>query len=143
MSRYDDVGGTAGPASPRRPRGGSRRHLRQRIAAWVSIGVTSILVVAALGAYVEYRDVVDSIHHVTISGLGKRPPKYNNALNVLVIGSDSRKGANRRFGASLADGPQRSAASSRSTRHSPTAGPAASGRPSSIRPASASTTSSS
>ena len=108
MSRYDDVGGTAGPASPRRPRGGSRRHLRQRIAAWVSIGVTSVLVVAALGAYVEYRDVVGSIHHVTISGLGKRPPKYDNALNILVIGSDSRKGSNRRFGASLADGPQRS-----------------------------------
>jgi LCP family protein required for cell wall assembly len=108
MSRYDDVGGTAGPASPRRPRDGSRRHLRQRIAAWVSIGVTSVLVVAALGAYVEYRNVVDSIHHVTISGLGKRPPKYDNALNILVIGSDSRKGSNRRFGASLADGPQRS-----------------------------------
>lgn len=108
MSRYDDVGGADGPASPRSPRGGSRRRLRRRIAAWVSVSLTFVLVVAALGAYVEYRNVVDSIHRVNITDLGKRPPKYTNALNLLVIGSDSRKGANKRFGASLADGPQRS-----------------------------------
>ncbi len=108
MSRYDDVGSADGPASPRGPRGASRRHLRRRIAAWISVSLTFVLVVAALGAYVEYRNVVDSIHRVSITDLGKRPPKYNNALNLLVIGSDSRKGANKRFGASLADGPQRS-----------------------------------
>jgi LCP family protein required for cell wall assembly len=108
MSRYDDVGGADGPAAMRGPRGRSRRHLRRRIAAWVSMSLTFVLVVATLGAYVEYRNVVDSIHRVSITGLGKRPPKYTNALNVLVIGSDSRKGRNKRFGAQLADGPQRS-----------------------------------
>ena len=109
MSRYDDVGGTDEPASPRRPRADSRRHLRRLIAAWVSVSLTFILVAAALGVYVEYRNVVDSIHRVTITGLGKRPPKYAvNALNILLIGSDSRKGRNKRFGASLAIGPQRS-----------------------------------
>ncbi len=116
MSRYDDVGGADGPAPPRGPRGRSRPHLRRRsrphlrrrIAAWVSVSLTFVLVVAALGAYVEYRNVVASIHRVTITDLGKRPPKYTSALNLLVIGSDSRKGANRRFGASLADGLQRS-----------------------------------
>lgn len=108
MSRYDDVGGADGPAARHGPRGRSRRHLRRRIAAWVSISLTFVLVVATLGAYVEYRNVVDSIHRVSITGLGKRPPKYTNALNVLVIGSDSRKGRNKRFGAQLADGPQRS-----------------------------------
>src|SRR5450432_3605575 len=108
MSRYDDVGGADEPASTRGPRGNSRRHLRRRIAAWVSVGLTFVLVAAALGAYVEYRNVVDSIHRVKITDLGPRPPKYTNALNILLIGSDSRQGANKRFGASLADGGQRS-----------------------------------
>ncbi len=108
MSRYDDVGGADDPESTRIPRGGSRRHLGRRIAAWVSVSLTFVLVAAALGAYVEYRTVVDSVHRVTITGLGHRPPKYNNALNILLMGSDSRRGRNERFGASLADGPQRS-----------------------------------
>jgi LCP family protein required for cell wall assembly len=110
MSRYDDVGGADEPASTRGPRGNSRRHLRRRIAAWVSVGLTFVLVAAALGAYVEYRNVVDSIHRVKITDLGKRPPKYTSALNILLIGSDSRKGRNKRFGAGadLVDGPQRS-----------------------------------
>ena len=108
MSHYDDADGAVGKQSRRSPRGGSRTRLRRRIAAWVSISLTAILVIAALGAYVEYRNVVDSIHHVAITDLGKRPPKYSDALNILLIGSDSREGANKRFGASLADGGQRS-----------------------------------
>jgi LCP family protein required for cell wall assembly len=108
MSRLDEVDCDAGQAPSRSPRGKSRARLRRRIAAWVSVSLTFVLVAAALGAYVEYRNVVDSIHHVNITGLGKRPPKYGNALNILLIGSDSRRGANARFGASLADGPQRS-----------------------------------
>ena len=113
MSHYDDVdaaGASAagGPAARRSPRSGSRARLGRRIAAWVSIGLTAVLVIASLGFYLEYRNVVDSIHHVAITDLGKRPPKYTNALNILLIGSDSRAGANRRFGASLVDGGQRS-----------------------------------
>jgi LCP family protein required for cell wall assembly len=108
MSHNDDADGAVGKPSGRSPRGSSRARLRRRIAAWASISLTAILVIAALGAYVEYRNVVDSIHHVAITDLGKRPPKYTNALNILLIGSDSRQGANKRFGASLVDGGQRS-----------------------------------
>jgi LCP family protein required for cell wall assembly len=108
MSHYGDADGTGGRAARRSPRRRSRARLRRRIAAWASISLTAVLVIAALGAYVEYRNVVDSIHHVAITGLGKRPPKYTDALNILLIGSDSRAGANRKFGASLADGGQRS-----------------------------------
>ena len=107
-SPYDDVDDTGGKASRRGPRSGSRARLRRRVAAWLSISLTAVLVVAALGAYAEYRNVVDSIHRVSITGLGKRPPKYTNALNILLIGSDSRAGANKRFGASLTDAGQRS-----------------------------------
>src|ERR1022692_827270 len=108
MSHYDDADGAVGKPSRRSPRGGSRARLRRRITAWASISLTAILVIAALGAYVEYRNVVDSLHHVAITDLGKRPQKYTNALNILLIGSDSRQGANKRFGASLVGGGQRS-----------------------------------
>lgn len=108
MSHNDDADGAGGQPSRRSPWGGSRARLRRRVAAWASISLTAVLVIAALGAYVEYRNVVDSIHHVAITDLGKRPPKYTNALNVLLIGSDSRAGANKRFGASLAGAGQRS-----------------------------------
>jgi LCP family protein required for cell wall assembly len=68
------------------------------LTGWAAIGITLMLVGGLLFAYVQYRDVWDRINHVTLAGLGHRPPKYNNALNVLVIGSDSRSGRNGRIG---------------------------------------------
>ena len=48
---------------------------------------------ALLTAYVKYRDVYESIHRVTVTDLGKRPPVYStSAMNILVFGSDSRAG---------------------------------------------------
>jgi len=63
---------------------------------------------SSLYFYSVYRDDVNSIHQIKITGLGNRPPKYTNALNILLIGSDTRKGANKQFGRSLVDGGQRS-----------------------------------
>ena len=53
------------------------------------------------GAYVRYRSVWDSIRRIDVTGLGDRPAKYNNGFNVLLIGSDSRAGQNRRFRAGI------------------------------------------
>jgi LCP family protein required for cell wall assembly len=54
-----------------------------------------VLVVATLAAYVKYRSFWDSIKRVDVAGLlGNEPPKYNNAENILVIGSDTRTGQN-------------------------------------------------
>ncbi len=62
----------------------------------------ALLVVAvALTGYAAYRELFDKIHRLPVSDLGKRPPKFNNSLNILVIGSDSRKGKNARFGAGI------------------------------------------
>jgi LCP family protein required for cell wall assembly len=104
-----------GPGLPRRrlgigrhrdPRPASARghSLFWKVAAWVSAALVVVLVAASLGAYLRYRDVWQSIHRIRISGaeLGKRPPRYNtDALNILLIGSDSRAGANDRFGAGI------------------------------------------
>jgi LCP family protein required for cell wall assembly len=77
----------------------SHRSLGRRITAWVAVGLVAVLVVGALGAYVKYRSVWDSIKRVDVSGLiGKQPPKYNNAENILLIGSDTRIGKNGNIG---------------------------------------------
>ncbi len=72
-----------------------RQPLGKRVAAWTSIGLVAVLVVATLAAYVKYRSFWDSIKRVDVAGLiGNQPPKYNNAENILVLGSDTRVGQN-------------------------------------------------
>ena len=69
----------------------------------MSVVTTIVLVAASLAAYVAYRDVVDGIKHEDVSNLlGKRPPQYTSALNILVIGSDSRVGTDGQFGSTQA-----------------------------------------
>jgi LCP family protein required for cell wall assembly len=79
-----------------RPRGRlSRRALAVRVAGLLSVAVAVALVAGTLTAYLKYRAVWESIHRVTISHLGHRPPRYAtavNSLNILVFGSDSRAG---------------------------------------------------
>jgi LCP family protein required for cell wall assembly len=102
MSRYDDPDGE-GWRKPRRRAGGGRRYSRGMLAVGsVSIAVTLALVLGSLYAYMRYRAVWDSIHRIDVSkDLSKRPPKYGNALNILLIGSDTRTGGNRIGGYSL------------------------------------------
>ena len=100
MSRRSDVSpARSGP--PRRSRGRqqSRRRpsqpLGKRIVAWTSIGVTAVLVLAVLAAYVKYRSLWDSIKRIDVAGLiGNQPRKLNNAENILILGSDTRIGQN-------------------------------------------------
>ncbi len=64
----------------------------KKILAWTSVLVAAVLVGGSLTAYLKARAVLDSIHHTTLTDLGKRPPKYTNALNLLVFGTDKRAG---------------------------------------------------
>src|SRR5215472_17147741 len=70
------------------PRGGHG----SRVLAWVAIGVAFVLVAGLLTGYIAFRDVLAKILQVPITDLGRRPPKYDNSQNILVIGSDTRKG---------------------------------------------------
>jgi LCP family protein required for cell wall assembly len=83
---------------PHRRRGARKYSLGMLLAGWAAIGLAVMLVAGSLFVYVQYRDVWDSINHVKLAGLGHRPTKYNNALNILVIGSDNRSGRNGRIG---------------------------------------------
>ena len=94
--------GGRGPGGPGGPGDGPQpgRSRRRTILRWTSVITTLVLVAASLAAYVAYRNVVDGIRQVDVSHLlGKRPAQYSTAaMNILVIGSDSRAGTNGQFG---------------------------------------------
>ena len=69
-----------------------------RILAWVAVALSIALVAGVLTAYVAYRNVFSNIKHVRVAGLGKRPRTFDRSMNILVIGSDTRKGKNAKFG---------------------------------------------
>lgn len=81
--------------------GRTRGQLAWRVAGWLSAVVVAVSVGVALTAYADYRSVWGSIKRVQITGLGHQPPKYTRALDILLIGSDSRSGRNRKFGAGI------------------------------------------
>jgi LCP family protein required for cell wall assembly len=76
----------------------NRYSRRLLLTGWVSIALTGVLVMGTLYAYAQYRGLLDGIDHIAVTDLGKRPPQYNKALNLLLIGSDSRSGRNGKIG---------------------------------------------
>ncbi|MGH3274186.1 MAG: LCP family protein [Streptosporangiaceae bacterium] len=75
--------------------GARRRRTVTTVAAWASVVLVAAIVAGGLFNYVTYREIWGGIHHDTVTGLGARPPKYNDALNILVFGSDTRAGLTR------------------------------------------------
>jgi LCP family protein required for cell wall assembly len=71
------------------------RSRRRKIIQWTSVVAVCVLVIGFLAGYLKYRSVWDSIHRVDVTGLGRRPPQYNNALNLLVFASGSTAGLSR------------------------------------------------
>jgi LCP family protein required for cell wall assembly len=93
----------------RRNRRPDKRQRRRRskttiVLCSLAVLVTLVLIGGALTAYVTFRSDWDSIKRIDVQGdLGKkpRPPVDPNALNILLIGSDTRAGANKQFGAEV------------------------------------------
>ena len=82
-------------------RGRGRGPVVRRALGVLAVVVAIALVAVSLTAYLKYRSIWDSIARIQVVGLGHRPPPLNPAMNVLVIGSDTRAGANRQFGAGI------------------------------------------
>ena len=74
------------------------RSRRAKIVGWTSIAMAAVLVLTAIGAYVALRVQLSGITHVSRIDSKQRPPRYTNALNILLLGSDTRSGANGRIG---------------------------------------------
>jgi len=68
---------------------------------WIAVSLAVCLVVVSVTAYLAYRSVWDSITRVSVDGLGPAPPDPAGGMNILLIGSDSRSGPNKRFGAGI------------------------------------------
>jgi LCP family protein required for cell wall assembly len=82
------------------PRRGTSR-VRTRVLGTLAVALAVCLVAVSLTAYLKYRSVWDSIRRIQVSGLGARPPQFTTAMNILLIGSDSRSGPNASFGAGI------------------------------------------
>ncbi|SEF97828.1 cell envelope-related function transcriptional attenuator common domain-containing protein [Thermomonospora echinospora] len=78
-----------------------------RVLGWVAIGLSVTLVSSSLGVYGYYRKLNGNIARENIN-YGPRPEKLNDALNILVLGSDTRTGANAKYGKSMKNDPPRS-----------------------------------
>ena len=74
------------------------RSRRTKIIRWTSIAIAAVLVAGTLGAYIVIRLKLDGITHIAKIDAQHRPPRYNNALNLLLLGSDSRNGHNAAIG---------------------------------------------
>ncbi|MFF9621397.1 LCP family protein [Streptomyces griseosporeus] len=105
----------AGTSGPRRRAKGRRRKPRTRtrsrgffIAAWTAAG---IVVLGGTGVGYVYFKLNGNLHSVDINqALGTdRPEKVDNGSeNILVLGSDTRSGTNRKLGGGADDGSARS-----------------------------------
>jgi LCP family protein required for cell wall assembly len=115
MRRHDEAGsqGRARPKSwlslsaGRRPR---RHSATTLVLGSLAVLMAVVLVGGSLAVYAKYRTVWDGINRINVSGdlKGKRPPADPHALNLLLIGSDSRAGANGRIGGRVNISGQRS-----------------------------------
>jgi LCP family protein required for cell wall assembly len=80
-----------------------RRSTRSIVLASLAVLAALILVGGSLSAYLAFRTDWNHIHRINVlKDLGShRPPADPNALNILLIGSDSRAGPNKQFGAEV------------------------------------------
>ncbi|MCW2904166.1 MAG: cell envelope-related transcriptional attenuator [Streptosporangiaceae bacterium] len=80
-----------------------------RILGWVSIGLSVVMVATSLTAYAAYRKLNGNISHENVdAAIGpNRPKKLNRSLNILMLGSDTRAGANASYGRSMKNEPAR------------------------------------
>jgi LCP family protein required for cell wall assembly len=99
--QQSEPGGTLA-SGPRESHGRRPRRRAGLIAGGIVAGIVALVLVGgSLAVYVKYRQVWDSIQRVDVSGdlKGvKQPPADPHALNILLIGSDSRSGENGKIG---------------------------------------------
>src|SRR6266568_2706933 len=74
------------------------RSRRSKILGRTAISLVAILVVITAGVFAAVRLELSGITHLTRIDSHTRPPKYTNALNVMLLGSDTRTGRNGAIG---------------------------------------------
>lgn len=74
-----------------------------KLLAWVAVAVAAVMVTSGLSAYGYYWRLQNAVQHEDADRLigGNRPKKLNGAVNIFVLGSDTREGANAQYGRGL------------------------------------------
>ncbi|MEO3786647.1 LCP family protein [Actinocorallia sp. B10E7] len=86
---------------PRGPEGESLSR-NWKVLGWTSVALAGALVVGSISAYGYARYLDSGISRVPVDkGLLTQVPKLNEAVNILLLGSDSRKDGNAKYGRSL------------------------------------------
>jgi LCP family protein required for cell wall assembly len=73
---------------------------KKKILAWTGGVVAGVVLISAVGAYAVYRHLNGNLHQIDVSGdLGVQPVDLHpQAENILVLGSDTRRGQGRGYG---------------------------------------------
>ncbi|QIJ64734.1 LCP family protein [Streptomyces sp. JB150] len=108
------IPGGAGTSGPRRRAGGRRRKPREKrhkallITAWTAAGIV-VLGGTGLGyVYFTLNGNLDSVDIDQALGTDRPAKADNGSQNILVLGSDTRSGGNRKLGGGTDDGSARS-----------------------------------
>jgi LCP family protein required for cell wall assembly len=92
------------PPRGRRVSGSGRPKLtrKARILGGLAVFVTLLITGSSLAAYAAYLSTLHSIATFSTASIGThQPPAYDSSENILVVGSDSRGGSNKKFGANI------------------------------------------
>ncbi|WP_433465098.1 LCP family protein [Spirillospora sp. CA-128828] len=78
-----------------------------KLLAWVAVAAAAVMVTGSLSAYGYYWKLQNAVQQEDVDELigGNRPKKLNGATNIVVLGSDTREGANARYGKGLRNKP--------------------------------------
>ncbi|MGW5261138.1 LCP family glycopolymer transferase [Microbispora sp. NPDC004025] len=110
-SRAHGGGGDLPPdgGPPRRRGGGGGGRSGLGIGGWISVVLTCVLVIGTLTAYKVYRSTIGLINRgASTDDLDKnRPVNETGAINVLLVGSDTRAGDNKKYGQHLVNDGER------------------------------------
>ncbi|MBW8487358.1 LCP family protein [Actinomadura parmotrematis] len=100
----------AEPAPGEDERPAPRRSRRRRVLIWTAAASAAVLAAGALAAGGFYWRLDHNIRHEDTDRLigSGRPPKLNAALNILLLGTDDRSGANAAYGPGMTKEPPRS-----------------------------------
>ncbi|MGX1541320.1 LCP family protein [Streptomyces adustus] len=93
-----------GGTGERTPRGGAarsrkaKRSTKRRVLVWTAGTLGFVLVAGSAGAYLLYRHFNDNINTVDVGTAGSKNATSDDAVNILVIGTDSRIGLGGKYG---------------------------------------------
>ncbi|CAM3634569.1 LCP family protein [Nocardiopsis rhodophaea] len=98
--RPSSRGSARGHAAPKNLSRSLPAKKRLSPSAWIAVITTGVVIGSSLTAYAAYVDITGGINreNVDTDAFGDRPSKVEGVVNIMIIGSDKRDGANAEYG---------------------------------------------